>query len=115
MHVAKIITLLLALALLMIAGCDREVTETVIVSETSDCFTCHGDDGYISQAQGEWKNSIHASGMTVDYTNRSGCAECHTHQGFLEYQATGETSPPYDNASAIHCFTANDPPEPWNT
>ena len=110
------ITVLAALLLFGI-GCERKVTNEgdKDLSENS-CFTCHGDDGKILAAQGEWQNSIHASGNNVDYTNRSGydCGQCHDHQGFLEYLATGQISPPYSNVSAIHCFTCHAPHERGN-
>jgi len=85
-------------------------------TEADDCFVCHGDDGLLLQAQGEWQASIHASGTNIDYTNRGGsdCTECHNHQGFLEFLATGSVSAPYDNVSAIHCFTCHAPHERGN-
>lgn len=99
-----------------VIGCDREVTETIIIESngTDDCFTCHGDDGYLLQAKGEWQNSTHASGTNVDYTNRGGgsdCTKCHNHNGFIEFLATGGVQAPYDNVSAIHCFTCHAPHE----
>jgi hypothetical protein len=107
---------LLALSLIFaaITGCDREVTETIIVENSDeDCFVCHGDDGLLLQAKGEWQSSVHASGTNVDYTNRGGsdCTECHNHNGFLEFLETGSVSAPYDNVSAIHCFTCHAPHE----
>lgn len=83
----------------------------------NSCFTCHGEDGYLLAAKGEWENSVHASGNNVDYTNRGGgydCTKCHDHQGFLEYLATGTLSAPYDQVSSIHCFTCHSPHERGN-
>lgn len=111
---------LLILALFaLVVGCDREVN---YISEdggdgygdytnNEECMTCH--NGLLLQAKGEWQNSIHASGNTIDYTNRGGsdCTQCHSHQGFLDYLATGEVNAPYDNVSAIHCFTCHAPHE----
>jgi hypothetical protein len=103
------------LATLLFAGigCEREV----IIEEDNDqfaaasCFTCHGEDGYLIAAEGEWRNSVHASGNNVDYTNRGGadCTECHDHQGFLDFLATGSVDAPYDQVSSIHCFTCHAP------
>lgn len=105
-------------ALIMIAGCERKVVvESKESAELGSCFTCHGDNGLLLQAQGEWKNSIHASGNNIDYTNRGGgsdCTKCHDHQGFLEYLATGSVSAPYSSVSAIHCFTCHAPHERGN-
>jgi hypothetical protein len=100
-------------SLMLIAGCERKVVvENSGVTDASSCFTCHGDDGLILTAQGEWANSGHASGNYVQYTNRGGfydCTRCHDHQGFLDYVATGTVNGPYENASAIHCFTCHAP------
>ncbi len=86
------------------------------LTESEDCFVCHGDDGLLLQAQGEWQFSVHASGSNIDYTNRGGmdCTECHNHQGFLEFLTTGSVSAPYNNVSAIHCFTCHAPHERGN-
>jgi len=113
MRKKTIIYLILVMATLaLFIGCERKVViENGGISENEDCFVCHGEDGLILAAQGEWQNSIHASGHNVDYTNREGtdCTRCHDHQGFLEYLATGQLSAPYDNVSAIHCFTCHAP------
>lgn len=111
MRTASILFIALLTILMVYVGCERKVTETIIVEESTDCFLCHGDAGYLLQAKGEWANSTHASGNNVDYTNRdgSGCTKCHNHQGFLEFVATGDVTEPYDSVSAIHCFTCHAP------
>jgi hypothetical protein len=104
----------LASLILLVGGCERKVViENSGLNDASSCFTCHGDDGLILAAQGEWANSVHASGNNVDYTNRGGtdCTKCHDHQGFLDYLATDSVSAPYDQVSAIHCFTCHAPHE----
>lgn len=107
------VLLFAAAALMTFLACDREVViESSGLSESDDCFVCHGDnDALLLAAKGEWLNSVHASGASVDYTNRAGrdCAQCHSHQGFLDYLATGTTNAPYDDPSAIHCFTCHAP------
>ena len=100
-------------------GCDREVNYPSANDQVSlsSCFTCHGEDGKILAAQGEWQNSVHASGNNVDYTNRGGtddCTRCHDHQGFLDYLSTGTVNGPYAQVSAIHCFTCHSPHERGN-
>ncbi len=104
---------MLSLLLIIIIGCEREVTnvDDGDGQEFTSCFTCHGDEGILLAAKGEWQNSVHASGNNVDYTNRGGqeCTQCHNHQGFLEFVQTGEVSPPYNQVSAIHCFTCHAP------
>ena len=112
MKKATIFFLVITTAVLMtLVGCERKVVVEEGEAGFNDCFVCHGEDGLILAAQGEWQHSVHASGHNVDYTNRGGtdCTRCHDHQGFLEYLATGEVSGPYDNVSAIHCFTCHAP------
>lgn len=113
-----VLGLLLLALLALTVGCDREINNysesgSYDFASDEDCMACHGSEGYLLQAKGEWANSIHASGNTVDYTNRGGsdCTQCHNHQGFLEYLATGAVSAPYNSVSAIHCFTCHAPHE----
>lgn len=104
----------LALILLALVGCEREITgDTELVDNSNDnCLECH--NGYLDQAQGEWANSVHASGTSVDYTNRGGtdCTRCHNQQGYVSYLETGELPDvPFENVSAIGCFTCHNPHE----
>lgn len=109
---------LIALLLISGIGCDREIVnaDRGNDAEYTSCFTCHGEEGILLAAKGEWQNSVHASGNNVDYTNRGGsdCTQCHDHQGFLEFLETGSVSAPYDLVSAIHCFTCHSPHERGN-
>ena len=96
-------------------GCERKVTNEIVQNTTPPDavgIECHNDtDGMLQQAAGEWENSIHASGNSVDYTNRGGsdCTACHDHQGFLGFLATGTVSLAYSTVSAIGCFTCHAP------
>jgi hypothetical protein len=109
--VAAILLVLVASVYLIFAACERKVVvENGGFADQVECFVCHGDnDALIVSAQQEWRNSVHGSGANVDYTNRSSCPQCHDHQGFLEFLATGEVNPPYENVTAIHCFTCHAP------
>jgi len=103
--------LILSAMMLAVVGCDREVTGDVGLADNSsqDCLQCHS--GYLDQAQGEWVNSIHASGNNIDYTNRGGsdCTACHDQQGFISFLATGEIpDEPLSTVSAIGCFTRSE-------
>lgn len=117
MRAYKSVTLLLMITIVILLGCERKVTETTIVAENSDCFSCHPGNGALEQAEGEWRRSVHASGNNVDYTNRGGsdCTKCHDHQGFVQFLAT-ETLPeePFSTVSAIGCFTCHLPHERGN-
>jgi len=108
---------MVALALLALAfvGCERKIegdVQAIVDTSDEDCLACHS--GYLDQAQGEWANSIHASGNNVDYTNRGGsdCTQCHFQQGFLSWIETGTLPPdPFSTVSAIGCFSCHDPHE----
>lgn len=106
--------LLMAALFALVTGCERKVTvqDDGTGTQLAACFTCHNDDGRINQAQGEWANSIHASGTSIDYTNRgdgNDCTRCHDQEGFIDFLNTGSVNAPYDVVSAIGCFTCHDP------
>lgn len=107
-----VLLLVMFAALLLLTGCDREIKGNVVSTDNAneDCLICH--NGLLDQAQGEWANSVHASGSNIDYTNRGGsdCTKCHNQNGYLSYLATG-TLPdePFASVSAIGCFTCHDP------
>jgi hypothetical protein len=119
----KTLNALLVVALIammaLVAGCERKIVNEIANNDQSlnGCFACHGEtsfDGALLQARGEWENSFHASGVSIDYTNRPGsdCQQCHNHQGFLDYLATGEEdSLAQSTVSSIHCFTCHAPHE----
>ena len=106
---------LVVFGMLALVGCERKISgdvSTIVDNSTEDCLGCHS--GFLDHAQGEWANSIHASGNTVDYTNRGGsdCTRCHFQQGFLSWIETGTLPPdPFETVSAIGCFTCHDPHE----
>ena len=116
-HNNKVLTLLLlALAALFLAaltGCERKVEGTVAVEDTvsDQCFNCH--NGQMDAMQGEWANSVHASGANVDYTSRPGsdCARCHNQEGFITWINTGTLLANAGNAKAIGCFACHNPHE----
>jgi hypothetical protein len=123
MRVLRILSIVALIAMIaIVAGCERKVVnENKNESEQlTGCFGCHGEtsfDGAILQAEGEWKNSIHASGNNVDYTNRdkSDCQACHDQQGFIDMLNTGSIDTlKYSIVSGIHCFTCHAPHETGN-
>jgi len=116
-HNNKVPTLLLlALAVLLLAaltGCERKVEGTVAVEDTvsDQCFNCH--NGQLDAMQGEWANSVHASGANVDYTSRPGqeCVRCHNQEGFIYWINEGAILANAGNAKAIGCFACHNPHE----
>jgi hypothetical protein len=102
----------LAAMLLFSGGCEREISGNVelVDNKSENCLQCHS--GLLDQAQGEWANSVHASGLSIDYTNRDGsdCMKCHDQQGFIQFVTTGTLpSEAFESVSAIGCFTCHNP------
>lgn len=55
----------------------------------STCSDCHSSDVELSQKVVEYEGSVHYLGGNYAYGNRSNCADCHTHQGFMARLAGG--------------------------
>lgn len=71
------------------------------------CLACHSGTT-ISAAQFEYAASVHKSGANVAYAGgRSYCAECHSSEGFIEYQTTGTVNANISSPSAINCETCH--------
>jgi len=108
-----VLTLAAAALLLSVVGCERKIVGDVQVDETvsDQCFNCH--NGQLDAMQGEWANSIHASGANVDYTSRDGsdCVRCHNQEGFITWVTTGTILASAGNAKAIGCFSCHNPHE----
>lgn len=108
--------LLLLAAVLLVAvstGCERKIEGTVATQSpvSEKCFDCH--NGQMDAQQGEWANSVHASGANVDYTSRPGgsCVRCHNQDGFIQWVNTGTLLADPGNAKAIGCFACHNPHE----
>ena len=72
------------------------------------CLECHSaDNPQIKQE--EFSRSAHSAGaIAVDYAGgRSSCAECHSHEGFLEFARTGDVAANISNPSAWECKTCH--------
>lgn len=72
------------------------------------CMACHNTD-VKSQITSQFAQSQHASGaIAVDYAGaRAGCAECHSHEGFVEWAYSGEVSGDIAAPSAWECNTCH--------
>jgi hypothetical protein len=62
--------------------------------------------------QVQYGNSVHATGVTFErgsasYFLATTCARCHTHQGFLEFQATGAVAAGFDSPAPVNCRTCH--------
>lgn len=73
------------------------------------CLDCHTLE-VKSNVTAEYMQSGHAAGTTVGYAGgRSGCAKCHSDQGFVETQYTGQDTTAMDIAAPqeIQCQTCH--------
>jgi hypothetical protein len=75
---------------------------------TAVCGTCHNNSETVETKIGQWATSFHAT-SGLQFENGTGCAPCHTSQGFKEVIVTDSTavavSP--ENPSNINCYTCH--------
>jgi hypothetical protein len=79
------------------------------IDANETCTMCHSSSAVIATKVAQWEHSLHAIGENAAYANRTGCVQCHTSQGFLEYVAEGSTaaiSIP-DEPNQINCYTCH--------
>jgi hypothetical protein len=77
---------------------------------TLACADCHNSNSQMTAFTAQWQESTHARGGNAAYANRTGCVQCHTSQGFLEYLAEGsvaDISVP-QNPMQINCLTCHE-------
>ncbi len=76
------------------------------------CLDCHGATPKynLKWAQFGYDESVHKNGGNSFYANGGGCQRCHTHEGFVEYVATGtvDTKAYVRGPSQVGCFTCHD-------
>lgn len=80
------------------------------IDANQSCTECHNNSAVLEAKEAQWEHSLHASGENAAYANRTGCVECHTSQGFLEYVAEGSRaalSIP-DEPMQINCYTCHE-------
>ncbi|MEP1095578.1 MAG: hypothetical protein ABJG78_10735 [Cyclobacteriaceae bacterium] len=72
------------------------------------CLVCHSD-GNIQSVNQQFVESVHSGGeVAVSYAGgRFYCAECHSHEGFLEFVATGDVEGDIVSPSAWECATCH--------
>jgi mono/diheme cytochrome c family protein len=72
------------------------------------CLVCHATEN-IESINAEFAMSGHFSGeKAVAYAgSRQGCAECHSHEGFVQYAEFGEVLGDITNPSAWECKTCH--------
>ncbi|MFH1320016.1 MAG: collagen-like protein, partial [Bacteroidota bacterium] len=80
------------------AGVDGNVT----------CLECHSTAAK-TQIDMEFVRSQHSSGsIAVEYAGgRASCSYCHSHEGYVEYVATGDVDQDFPAPSAWECATCH--------
>lgn len=75
---------------------------------TVSCLACHSGDNMARKAA-EFAMSAHSAGaIAVDYAGgRAGCAQCHSHEGFVQFATLKITDQPITNPSAWKCSTCH--------
>ncbi len=71
-----------------------------------ECIACHSDT-HRDPIYAAYDLSGHAAGGAVGYAgSRASCAQCHSNEGYLEYQTKGTTQD-YTNPTRIDCKTCH--------
>ncbi|MCK5278296.1 MAG: hypothetical protein KAK04_07160 [Cyclobacteriaceae bacterium] len=72
------------------------------------CLECHSADTPQEKLE-EFQRSVHAAGaIAVDYAGgRTSCAQCHSHEGYLEFARTGTVAETILVPSAWECKTCH--------
>ena len=72
------------------------------------CLSCHNTDTKDLVAA-QFNSSQHKAGdVAVDYAGgRGSCAECHSHEGYLEFALTGDVAADIANPGAWECSTCH--------
>ena len=79
----------------------------------ASCISCHSNTHRESikssyALSGHADQTIMYDGSTLaGYTNRTYCAECHTNEGYIEFQETGAVTAEAVNPTAISCTTCH--------
>ncbi|MFA5297507.1 MAG: hypothetical protein WC389_04790 [Lutibacter sp.] len=68
-----------------------------------ECVACHSD-GHRDAIYDQYAMSNHATGSSWYYAGtRADCAQCHSNQGYIEFQETGEVKAGFKNPEPISC------------
>lgn len=75
---------------------------------TVTCLACHSDTK-MAEKSAQFTMSEHSVGaIAVEYAGgRAGCAQCHSHEGFVQFATLGIKDQPITNPSAWECSTCH--------
>lgn len=76
------------------------------VDGSTRCESCHDVSTTITSIQNQWANSTHKLGGNYE-RNGTSCANCHTHEGFVEFIETGGVAAAPSNPSMVQCRTCH--------
>jgi hypothetical protein len=102
----KHLTGLIILALLVTLYSCNDDGDSSVLDDT--CMQCHSTQ-VKQDIEFQFNQSAHRAGaIAVDYAGgRSSCAQCHSHEGFVEYAATGDVAENITLPSAWQCKTCH--------
>jgi len=88
----------------MLCSCNNE--DPMVIEDT--CLQCHSTD-VKQEVEFQFHQSAHRAGaIAVDYAGgRASCAACHSHEGFIEFAATGDVAENITLPSAWQCKTCH--------
>ncbi|MGQ7869128.1 multiheme c-type cytochrome [Sunxiuqinia sp. sy24] len=110
-----------SLVLLLIPACVKEGPQGLAGVDGEDgldgadgadghvtCLVCHGGEN-IEAIQGQFAMSVHKSGVNaVAYAGaRADCAQCHSHEGFVQFAEFGEVFGAITSPNAWECGTCH--------
>jgi hypothetical protein len=116
----RIVGLVICLAIIAVAPmalfAEGQAEKNLATTLRSTCGACHGGDTKypVAGAKLSYDHSGHYLGFGEEaqnswYANGSGCQQCHTSEGFVEYVKTGTNGDFVANPSQPGCFTCHDP------
>ena len=97
---------ILAVGMLLLSGCSGK-RGLQGESGTAECIQCHSDNTTIMAIDGQWRNSVHATGANFE-RNTSPCSGCHTSEGFVTRMGGADPGTP-PNPSPVGCFACHEP------
>lgn len=106
-HKLSVALSIAAVAMLLLSGCSGK-RGLQGESGTAECVQCHSDNTTIMAIDGQWNNSVHATGGNFA-RNTPPCSGCHTSEGFIALTG-GATDPGTPaNPSPVGCFACHEP------
>ncbi len=73
---------------------------------TAGCIQCHDVSTDVKAKVLQYEASVHFMGGNFERATTS-CAECHTHEGFMEFLATGDVAATIANPTPVGCRTCH--------